>query len=171
MEWLSQSWGLGWLLLGWIRTQRGNHRTTDSQAGLETRIRPATSPFFPSAVVGTGHRGFCCRTWWSSRRGRFRGVKVPLGNSGPRLLGVMMMVAMIASVGLAMRRAWQMGIDPEVITLAGDVDDLSPASSGPGLFFILQYHERNFSCGRRCGKTLVLAGRCHEGRGSSSTAR
>src|SRR6476620_2612085 len=44
-----------------------------------------------------------------------RGKPAPIGVP-IRGFGVMMMVAMIASVGLAMHRACQMGIDPEAMT-------------------------------------------------------
>src|SRR6185295_18267366 len=61
--------------------------------------------------------------------------KIPLGIP-VRGFGVMMMVAMIASVGLAMRRAWQMGIDPEVITSLA-MWMIFPGIIGARLFFII----------------------------------
>ena len=65
--------------------------------------------------------------------------KIPLGIP-VRGFGVMMMLAMIAGVGLAMRRAWQMGIDPEVITSLA-MWMIFPGIIGARLFFIIQYHE------------------------------
>jgi len=65
------------------------------------------------------------------------GEKIPLGIP-VRGFGVMMMLAMLAGVGLAMYRAWQMGIDPEVITSLA-MWMIFPGIIGARLFFIIEY--------------------------------
>ena len=72
-------------------------------------------------------------------QGATESEKIPLGIP-VRGFGVMMMVAMLAGVGLGMYRAWQMGIDPEVMTSLA-MWMIFPGIIGARLFFIAQYHD------------------------------
>lgn len=127
--------GLGWLLLGWILLsaaiigllirKQGWNQDTASYVPFLAVVGLVIAVLLPNMV--------------EFAPGPVPGVKIPLGIP-VRGFGVMMMLAMIAGVGLAMRRAWQMGIDPEVITSLA-MWMIFPGIIGARLFFILQYHE------------------------------
>ncbi len=71
---------------------------------------------------------------------------VPGGNPGLpiRGYGVMLMLATIAGVGLAAYRAWQVGIDPEVIYSLAFVMFLA-GIVGARLFYVIEYWQEEFS--------------------------
>jgi phosphatidylglycerol:prolipoprotein diacylglycerol transferase len=119
--------GLGWLLLAWIvisvaglamlTRRRGWSGEAAGTIPLVLMVAAAIALFLPM-LVETGPGGI-------------RGVPV-------RGFGVMFMLAAIASVGLAAYRAWQIGLDPEIIVslsftmlLAGIV--------GARVFYVVQY--------------------------------
>ncbi len=71
---------------------------------------------------------------------------VPGGNPGLpiRGYGVMLMLATIAAVGLAAYRAWQVGIDPEVIYSLAFVMFLA-GIVGARLFYVIEYWQEEFA--------------------------
>ena len=127
--------GFGWALLfwvvlslgimGWLIRKQGWNQETASYIPFLGVVALIIALFLPNMV--------------EFAPGVAPGAKIPLGIP-IRGFGVMMMTAMVAGVGLAMYRAWQMGVDPEaIISLAMWM--IFPGIIGARLFFILQYHD------------------------------
>jgi phosphatidylglycerol:prolipoprotein diacylglycerol transferase len=136
-----EAWGLpvfgfGWALLGflilctaimgWLIRRQGWNQETASYIPFFAIISLVILLFLPNMVEYV----------------KVAGVSTPLGIP-VRGFGIMMMVAMIASVWLAMHRARQMGINPDEITSLA-MWMIFPGIIGARLFFIIQYHEQFF---------------------------
>lgn len=130
--------GFGWLLiawvilcagiLGWLIRKQGWNQETASYLPFFGIVAFIILFFLPNMI--------------EFAPGPVPGAKIPLGIP-IRGFGVMMMLAMVAGVGLAMYRAWQMGIDPEAITSLA-MWMIFPGIIGARLFFIIQYHDQFF---------------------------
>ncbi len=125
--------GLGWLLLawvvlsagimGWLIRKQGWNKETASYLPFLGVIALVIAVLLPNMMELAPIPG---------QPDKFMPVGIPI-----RGFGVMMMVAMVVSVGLGMYRAWRMGIDPEVmISLAMWM--IFPGIIGARLFFIVQ---------------------------------
>ncbi|MBC7854134.1 MAG: prolipoprotein diacylglyceryl transferase [Pirellulaceae bacterium] len=127
--------GLGWLLIawlilsagiiGWLIRKQGWNQETASYLPFLGVVALVIVFFLPNMMELAPVPG---------QPGKFIPVGIPI-----RGFGVMMMVAMVAGVGLAMHRARQMGIDPEVMTSLA-MWMIFPGIIGARLFFIVQYH-------------------------------
>ena len=127
--------GFGWMLLAWVLLSIGIMGWLIRKQGWNKE----TASYLPFLGVVALVIAFFLPNMVEIAQGATPGVKIPLGIP-IRGFGVMMMVAMVASVGLAMYRAWQMGIDPEVITSLA-MWMIFPGIIGARLFFIAQYHD------------------------------
>lgn len=131
--------GLGWLLIawlilsagiiGWLIRKQGWNQETASYLPFLGVVALVIALFLPNMMELAPVPG---------QLGKFIPVGIPI-----RGFGVMMMVAMVAGVGLAMRRAWQMGIDPELMTSLA-MWMIFPGIIGARVFFIVQYHDEFF---------------------------
>lgn len=130
--------GFGWLLLGciilcacvmgWLIRKQGWNQDTAGYLPFFFMAALVFALFLPNMVEYVP--------------GETEGSRIPIGIP-VRGFGIMMMVAMLASVGLAWHRARQMGIDPEEITSLA-MWMIFPGIIGARLFFIIQYHKQFF---------------------------
>ena len=128
--------GFGWLLIawvilsagimGWLIRKQGWNQETASYLPFLGAVALIIAFFLPNMMELAPVPG---------QPGKFAPIGIPI-----RGFGVMMMVAMVAGVGLGMHRAWQMGIDPEVMTSLA-MWMIFPGIIGARLFFIAQYHD------------------------------
>ena len=128
--------GFGWLLIawvilsagiiGWLIRKQGWNQETASYLPFLGAVALIIAFFLPNMMELAPVPG---------QPGKFLPIGIPI-----RGFGVMMMVAMVAGVGLGMHRAWQMGIDPEVMTSLA-MWMIFPGIIGARLFFIAQYHD------------------------------
>jgi phosphatidylglycerol:prolipoprotein diacylglycerol transferase len=125
--------GVGWLLLAWVAfavalsvwllRHHNGRREVASYAPVFLVVAAVIVFLLPNLVeqVPGGKRGLPIRGY-----------------------GVMLMLATIASVALAAYRAWQVGIDPEVIYSLAFVMFLA-GIVGARLFYVIEYWQEEFS--------------------------
>jgi phosphatidylglycerol---prolipoprotein diacylglyceryl transferase len=126
--------GFGWLLLVliaiaiatsmWLLRRPGGSRELPGYLMLFAVIAFVDIVILPSLVERTPN-------------GKLIGLPI-------RGYGVMMMLATVAGVGLAAFRAWQVGLDPEIIYSLAFVMFLS-GIIGARLFFVVEYWNQDFS--------------------------
>jgi phosphatidylglycerol:prolipoprotein diacylglycerol transferase len=128
--------GFGWLLLVWIAFAVGlsiwllrhpnGRREVASYAPVFLIVAAVIVYLLPNLIeqLPGGKRGLPIRGY-----------------------GVMLMLATIAAVGLAAYRAWQVGIDPEVIYSLAFVMFLA-GIVGARLFYVIEYWQEEFSPAR-----------------------
>jgi phosphatidylglycerol:prolipoprotein diacylglycerol transferase len=130
--------GFGWMLIGWLILSAGIMAWLIRKQGWNQE----TASYLPFLGVVALIVALFLPNMVEFAPGAAPGAKIPLGIP-IRGFGVMMMLAMVAGVGLAMYRAWQMGIDPEAITSLA-MWMIFPGIIGARLFFIIQYHDQFF---------------------------
>jgi phosphatidylglycerol:prolipoprotein diacylglycerol transferase len=128
--------GLGWLLLAWIAFAVG---LSVWQLRRPHGSREITS-YLPVFVVVAGVIAFLLpKLVEFGPNGKTLGLPI-------RGYGVMLMLATISGVALAAYRAWQVGIDPEVIYSLAFVMFLA-GIVGARLFYVIEYWQEEFSPG------------------------
>jgi phosphatidylglycerol---prolipoprotein diacylglyceryl transferase len=130
--------GFGWLLLAWVIICAGSVGWLIRKQGWNQD----TASYLPFFVIGAVIIALFLPNMVEYVPGETEGSKIPIGIP-VRGFGVMMMVAMSASVALAWHRARQMGIDPEEITSLA-MWMIFPGIIGARVFFIIQYHKQFF---------------------------
>lgn len=131
--------GFGWLLIAWLVLCAGLLIWLVRQQGWNKD----TASYLPFLLAVAGVIAFLLP-------GLVEYGELP-SDGGPREMlgipvrgfGVMMMLAMVASVGLAMYRAHQMGLDPEVISTLS-MCMIATGLLGARLFYIYQYWDQFF---------------------------
>jgi phosphatidylglycerol---prolipoprotein diacylglyceryl transferase len=137
--------GVGWLLAGWIAFAVG----LSIWLARRPDGRREIASYAPVFVVVAAVIAFLLPSL------------VEIDSSGKRLglpirgYGVMMMVATISGVALAAYRAWQVGIDPEVIYSLAFVMFLA-GIVGARLFYVIEYWQQEFSPARTGGWTQAV---------------